>query len=342
MSTRTLASAVLIFATGAWAAPSRVTLVTAGDAARAGAFTTSLRELLGRLEVSIDGTDGPAIAAVEADFSDPYVQLTIVDGTGRQVLMRRMPPAATTALQAEAAAHVVHAIVEELLATPAPPPPPEPEPPEPARPPLVETRVEPAPAPKAPDDRRFGIDLGGFFGGKALGGPPINAGGGLELAFSYRVGRFRPALHLKGGYDAAFGVESPWLDLRVSNVPFRALLSLDFLRGDAWCVEGGFGAGVDLFVTAPQSMNLPVNRLRPTIGPAPVLSALVAGRVALGGAVDLHLAVAADVDLRPPRFITDDREIVFQPWRVRPSLVLGFSFNVLGPDPYRGRIGAAP
>ncbi len=330
----------LCLASSGWASAARVTLITQGDATRAQAFTTSLRELLSRLDVSLDGTDGPALAAVEADFTEPHVRLTVVDGTGRQVLVRRMPPAATTALQAEAAAHVVHAIVEELLAAPQEPePPPDPEP---APPPLVQTLVVPAAAPRPPDDRRFGIDVGGSFGGKALGGPPATASGGLELTLSYRLGRFRPAVHLSGGYDAPFTISSDWLDLRVADVPLRLFVSLDALGGDAWRLDVGLGGGADLFVTNPSSAQLIPERLRPTVSPSPVLSAVVAGRVALASSVDLSLALAADVDLRPPRFVTDDRNEVFTPWRVRPSLVLGFSFNVLGPDPYRHRLGAGP
>ncbi|MBL8954020.1 MAG: hypothetical protein JNK82_24800 [Myxococcaceae bacterium] len=332
--------AALLASTTAAAAPARVTLIERGDEARTATFRASLRELLERLDVTIDATEGPALAAVEADFTEPGARLTIVDGAGREVLVRRMAPASPS-LQAEAAAHVVQAIIEELLTAAAAPPPRSPEPPRPVARPMVQTII--APAPNAPEDtRRFGIDLGGFFGGKALGGPPATFGGGLDVALAYRVGGFRPGLHLRGGYDAPFTVEGDWLDLRVSAVPLRALVSLDVLSGDAWRLEAALGGGADLFVTSAAAAQLPPHRLKPGLSPAPVLSALVGGHVALASSVDVHLALAADVDLRPPRFITDDRREVFTPWRVRPSLVLGFSFNVLGPDPYRHGIGAAP
>jgi len=57
----------------------------------------------------------------------------------------------------------------------------------------------------------------------------------------------------------------------------------------------------------------------------------------VAASADLYLALALDADLQPPNFVERDMMVtspVFAPWRFRPSVLLGFTFDVLGPAPY--------
>jgi hypothetical protein len=82
---------------------------------------------------------------------------------------------------------------------------------------------------------------------------------------------------------------------------------------------------------------------RPRLDAAPVLSAAFSARLSVGRASAVYAALSADVDLAPRRFVADVagvRTALYEPWRVRPALVLGFSWSAAGPAPWPDAEGA--
>src|SRR5947207_1768002 len=160
------------------AAPRSVTVWVDGEPAVKDAFESSLRELLGRLDLSLNrygDPDAATLAAVKADFTDPSeCSLTVIDNLGRTVLLRRMPRAGTVALDAEAAAHVVHSVIEELSRVVPPRQPTT----SMEAPPLVTT-------PAVVEEMRegSGVNLGAFFGGRTYSATaPFVVGGGIAVS----------------------------------------------------------------------------------------------------------------------------------------------------------------
>jgi hypothetical protein len=328
------------------AEPARVSLSTLGDAPRVEKFTASLRELISRQSVAlevrhIDAGEEPAFAAVQADFSLPTeCTLTIIDAKGRIVLLRRLEQTDTADLLAEAAAHIVYGVVDELLNIPPPrqanvPP---------SMPPMLEAGLTPTPpAPEKPQGP-WGLELGAFFAGRELG--QISAGGGLEVSVTHRFGRFHPGLLLLGTYQAPLEIRDSFVTLQLQQVSPRLAVTLDLFHGRSARLDLGLGGGADVFLVSSWPTNL-TQQNAPPRPPfvSPVLTGLATGRIAVARSVDVYLGITVDVDLRPPSF-TEHRDIgtisVLDPWVVRPSLVIGFSFSALGAEPYAGRIGGGP
>lgn len=339
--------AVLLSAAAQGETPTRVTLVVAGDEARTRAFTSSLRELLARLSLSLDTREldagqanGAELAAVEADFTiADECRLTVLDELGRTVLVRRLGRSGTPSLEAEVAAHVVQSVMEELIsATKWKPPVADPVPL--AQPPLEQVDAPVAVAPKK-KSTPWSLELGGMFGGRSfLNGASITAGGGLTVTVGRRIGNFRPTLSLQGDYHAPFEMPNvdPVLTVGVQTMSARLLASLDLVGDDAYRIDASVGGGADVFFITPQSDLIPSSSLKRRAEVTPVLTVMMTGRLGLASSVDLYLGLACDFDLYAPRFVSRvgpmDTEKLWEPLVVRPSLVLGFSFNVAGHDPY--------
>jgi hypothetical protein len=299
---------------------------------RAG-FSRSLRELLQRLEVDLVApeTDAPLpkdrlIAIVTADWSaTSEATITVVDARQRVVLVRRLTRTGSAPMVIEAAVHITHSVIEELLA---------------AREvaPVAPPRVT-APSPPASEEVSGAtLALGAFLAGRGFGpGSSVAIGGGLNAALSLSQGRWRPSIGLQASYQAPFEIRSDWIQLSVQTISLRLGPAFALLRGSSWRVDLGLEAGADLFVTAPHSSELPPDRVgRPQLVAAPVLSGLIAGHLALARTVDLWLAVDVDVDLAPRRFVAElgpVKQELFSPWRVRPGMLLGFSFSAIGESP---------
>jgi hypothetical protein len=71
-----------------------------------------------------------------------------------------------------------------------------------------------------------------------------------------------------------------------------------------------------------------------------MLGALAMVRFGVARTADVFLAMTGDVDLAPHRYVLvrgSRTEQVFEPWRVRPALAFGFTFDVAGPALYAER-----
>ncbi len=335
----------------------RVLLIVAGSAEDAAALDASLRELLTRIGAVLDvrrverlELDNPASLEQQPERSGVAVvwvdlqtsngpALAIADGrTQRVVLSRRMDRRGSSAMEIEAIAHVVQSAVEELAQTPTPPSPPK-EPP-----PVIqiippETPPRDAVLPVESPRTGWGIDLGGFFGGRSFGGGSnLVVGGGGTAALSTRRGQWRPAVMLMGEYHVAFDVPGDLVSVHAQVLSLRLLPTFQIAGGASWLIEAGLGGGTDLFFTSARSTDLPAASLKDSrTDAAPVLTAIVAAHVAVARSADLVLALSLDGDLAPRHFVADaagTHEAIFAPQRFRPALMVGFTFAALGPVPY--------
>lgn len=104
----------------------RVRVVAAGRAEDLAALGSTLRELLGRIEVtlvletaSLEQAHAPSasrgdFAAVGVDLAPGGAMVVVADGTGREQMRRTLPPSSDRAASIEETAHVVQAAIEAL------------------------------------------------------------------------------------------------------------------------------------------------------------------------------------------------------------------------------------
>jgi hypothetical protein len=335
------------------AAPRRVLkLVLAAEDAEAAALEDSLGELLGRLGITLsvsraerlDLDDSSlarpsegAIGTAWIDLRGTRARAVLVDRKGNVAARRDVGRDRSSAIVIEEIAHIVQSSVEELEAderrAQAPPPPPPPPAPRPESP--------PKPAPPAKEGVAFGVDGGGFFSGRAFGtGAEAVVGGGGMIGASLGRGDFRPALWLLGTYHVAFDVRGEAVDIHTKAATLRLAPTFRLFGGRRWYVEAGPEIGVDVLWTTPRanSAGLPSGRLgADSTDASPMLGALAAAHLAVGQGADLFVAAAADVDLGPHRFVAMEGKTpdpVFEQWRLRPALLLGFTFTLAGAPQY--------
>ncbi len=340
-------------------APRRVLrLVIAGeDAEAATSLEASVRELLARLEMTVEASraeridlDAPdlsggaagELATAWVDLRGSRASMAIVDGrTGRVVARRSVERDRSTAIVVEELAHIIQSSVEELAEQGRRPPPPAPPPPPRADP----ARAEPPRV--AREESRFGLDGGAFFAGRAFGsGAETIVGGGGLVGAALGRSAWRPALWLIGTYHVAFDVRGRLVDVHAKAATLRLAPTIRLFGGERWLVEAGPEGGFDVMWSTPRanSTSLPDRRLgAESTDASPVLGAIVAAHFAVGPSADLLVAFSADVDLSPHRFVVlegTQAEPLFTPWRVRPALLVGFTFNLAGSVPYAR--GATP
>ena len=326
------------------APPRDVFLTVKGTELERKHFTDSFGELIGRLGQKLQAERSFPLATVEADFSEASeVMLTVTNSDGKVVLLRRLPRTEKPAVAIEAAAHVAHSVIEELLAVERRAPL-KPEGPPPAPDPVLTVAK---PRPPGRDHDPVGLELGGFANTRIWGGgAPFTVGFGLQLELALAVLRARPALALSVGYQPPFEVSNDYASMLVHAVPLRLMAQLTPLRGDNARLDAALGGGADVFITATRTALVPPNTaVLPQGTAAPVLTAQLTGRFGLVRSADLWLGVMVDVDLAPRNFVIavgNGTEQLYQSWRVRPSIMLGFSLAPIGKEPYAGRAEETP
>jgi len=184
----------------------------------------------------------------------------------------------------------------------------------------------------------MGLELGALANGRAFDDGVVVFGGGVLVSLRWDLGgRWSPRASLYASYNGPFTVSNDVVQVSTQGFSVRALGGVRFRASKRWAFDGEVGAGVDGFVPASSSTTLPPPALgRPHVEASPVLSAALTARFALTGATDLFLGVGVDVDLWPRRYVSDiqgSREELYEAWRVRPAVWLGFSFDVLGGEP---------
>jgi hypothetical protein len=310
------------------------------------ALETVLSELLAREQVTVRFTTVPAVDArqIMTEHSDDPPSVTRVwidmrdsgqvtlyltgDRTDR-VLVRHVPLVARIdEVAREEIAHIVEATVESLLVggrigvvtdevvrpaakTEAPPPPRE-------RPPAG-----------------VGLDLGVAYAAQAWRGNavPLHSAA-LTLGVEGRTGSWRPGAWVSGEYRFPTTVENSMVTARLDQGAFRALASLSWAASRRWLLGAGAGPGLDLVHIAPdKNQGSSVKAASARFAAVPMLRALALVRYALSSRTGVFAGIAADYDLFDTRYILLDAKgspvSVFEPWRVRPTAMIGVSSDVL-------------
>lgn len=339
-----MALALVPWLAAAQAPPTAVALSFRGEEAERARLEASLGELLGRLGLKLGASPAARLAQVEADFTIPgEATIKVLDAAGKVVLLRIIPRAEKPAVAIEAAAHIAYAVIDELrqverrspLKATGPSPLPDPE----------VTVEKPRPPSRADDPVAF--ELGGYANVRIWGGgAPFTAGFGLQLELALALLRLRPALVWSGGFQPPFEVSNDWASIVARVAALRLFAQLTPVRGDHWRLDAALGAGADVFITTARSNILPPGVLGDTrADAAPILAAQVIGRFGISRIVDVWLGAMVDLDLAPRRFVVDvggSHETLFEPWRVRPAILLGLSVAPVGREPYAARDEVSP
>jgi hypothetical protein len=319
-----------------------VALTFVGDREDRVAFTRSLNELLLRLNVDLAPriTDAPLprdrlVAEVGADWSVPTeATITIVDAEQRVVLVRRLSRGGSAQVVIEAAAHITQSVIEELVS------------PSVVRHPLAADEVSPPPSLTATmkEPGLIGVEIAGFFGGRAQGSSaPVGFGGGITAEVSLSTWELRPAIWLSGAYQAPLHARgrppSESVDFSVQSLALRIGPKITAYSGRSFRLDTGLGAGSDVFFTTVHVGNQSSDRATRTEATG-VLTALVSAHFAVARSADVWLGLTVDLDLRPRKYVIGG-EPLFEAFPVRPALMLGFSFSAAGAEPYEARLGAA-
>jgi len=130
---------------------------------------------------------------------------------------------------------------------------------------------------------------------------------------------------------------------RTNLLAARVLAGVELARSSWFALDAGGGGGADVLWTQASSAVLAASVLGPDATRAdPVVTAFVSAHVRLVPGVTLTILALGDVDLSPSRYVVAQGASVdpaLSPWRVRPTLLAGFTFTALGP-PIFARGGA--
>lgn len=331
-----VASASVAAPTGRAASRSDLIVLTiSGRRGEARAVFSSAAELLARLGLRVAASAPsfePILATVSVDLGASECTVSTALGRGAVLSVRRLAREDSSAVTVEVVAHVIQASVEDLAELEgqstleaegaeggAPPS---------SSPPPVD-----APLAAATPGEDLGVELGASLSARLVSdvAPPA-FGGALEAELRFPVWRrVSPRLALSFAYHAPMTLEAAYVRTSATMLSLR-LLALARVPLGAWlALVGGVGGGADLWLTSSQTSLVEGDLER--LEASPVLGASVALRLRLSSVVEVALGLAGEVDLQPPsyRSSVDGKKFVhFEPWRVRPALSLGFSFELWG------------
>jgi hypothetical protein len=308
---------------------------------------------------------GSAVARVEVDLRSPSEAVIVIEGRRQAPKERTVRRDPSPSIAREEVAQAVQSGVEaQLFADPEGHPAPpgldagsgaDPEPPSPAAsaPPVASA---PPPPPSLPPDlpiplplalpppqeaiapsrtpSALGVDISTLAGGGwfASGSGPVAALGG-EVTVAGRRG-WRPSLSLSARAVLPFGGSEDSVTGHASAFAIRALAGVEVVRTSFVALVGGVGGGADVLWASPSSPVLPPSVLgADTTRADPMVSAFAAAHVRLVPSVVLTVMALGDLDLAPSRYVVmqgSTVEPVLSPWRVRPTLLAGFTFTALG------------
>jgi hypothetical protein len=239
----------------------------------------------------------------------------------------------------EAVAHVVQSLVEELAEVDSAPASPKADPPtprSPGPPEVVESlAVAPLAVPPEPGEGP-GLELGAWVSGRAVTDQALFVpGGGLASAWRFPSwGKLGPVVAVSVGYHGTFATSSPLVTTGTQSVSLRLLAQARYSLGDGLSLVGSLGAGADVFITSTGSELLEPSEYRAeSVEVAPIVTAAFGVRGRVSPRVALFASLSADLDLAPRRYLTlvqGTRSLLFETWRVRPMLAVGFTFELWG------------
>ncbi len=274
------------------------------------------------------------LATVKVDLGATESTVSVTDRDGVLASFRRVPRAATSALTIEAVALVVQSAVEELAELERHPlvKPPDPGLPL-SPPPVLLTPLElKAPVVPAGPPRGLGLELGALLGARTFAAKaPLVLGGGVVAALRVqRGGGWLPRVSLVAIYNGPFDVSGTSVEVSIQSVSLRALGGARWVEG-RWAVELAAGLGADGLFPVVRSMTLDTGP-RDRAEWSPIVTAMIGGRFHITPSTDLFLQLTGDLDLMTRSFVigTNPHESLVETWRLRPAVLLGFSFDLVG------------
>jgi hypothetical protein len=311
------------------------------------ALETVLSELLARLQVSVRfstigsvdarqimserSEDPPSAARVWIDMHEAgRVTLYLTGDRADRLLVRHVPLVTRIdEVAREEIAHIVEATVDALLVG--------------GRIGVVTDEVvrpaaksEALPPPRERLPSGVGLDLGVAYEMQAWRSswPPLHSAA-VMVGVEGRSGSWRPGVWLSGEYRFPTTVENPKVSARLDQGAFRAAATLTWAASRKWSLGAGVGGGFDLQRIAPDVNQGPLVDARPprtTV--VPMLRALALARYAFSARSTVFAGIAADYDLAGTRYLLHDPssgtdEAVFEPWRLRPTALIGVASDVL-------------
>jgi len=310
------------------------------------ALETVLSELLARLQVSVRfstvpgvearqivserSEDPPSVARVWIDMRDSgKVTLYLTGDRADRLLVRHVPLVTRIdEVAREEIAHIVEATVDALLVG--------------GRIGVVTDEVmrpsakaDVPPPPKERPPSGVGLDLGVAYEAQAWrpSSQPLH-GFAVMIGVEARSGTWRPGAWLSGGFRFPTTIDDPKVNARLDQGAFRAVPSLTWAASRKWALGAGIGGGFDLVRIGPDINQGPlVNPASARFTAVPMLRMLLTGRYAFNSRIEVFAGVAADYDLIGTRYILSDplgpAVPVFEPWRLRPTALIGVATDVL-------------
>jgi hypothetical protein len=302
----------------------------------------------------------PALGRVWIDLSQPArATVYVVDGPWDRVLVRHVPlQAGIDEVVREEIAHIVSATIDALangarigltreaverellgerassqpepagIAGEATPVGAQPSPPAPSAP--VDYRARDIFAFEAPPIDAPPLDLGLYYELQAWSGDRLAHGPAAAIRSAFRKGRGGPGIWLSAQYRFAVTVDQPPIGVRLHSGAGRVLGTFDVPIAARSELRAGLGLGLDLVAIEPRQLatdaNVRVAPERTTLVPVARALAAVQHRI-LSGSV-LTAAVALDLELSDASYHVErgqEREQVFDPWSLRPALMLGIA-----------------
>ena len=350
--------AMLIAAVHAFADTDRNVVEIAGDPD--GAMSSSLRELLSRVGMSLRPVDADAQAAsntparvnVDLHTGDPSV--VIMDMRTNEIVAKKVVHAASRRVALEELALFVRFTLDSLVeqervraqqaaasiedasidATDAATPEQDAaivdvvSPPVVVTPPIVERA---AAVPATPT--RVGFDLGVFGTAQAFAPEiPMLGGVGLDANVAFGHGRFRPSISFIGAYFARNSTVFDGVAVHAGLVSFRLVPSFALYDGRVLSIDVGLGGGMDVVTVDAQSRKIGTT-LQDQSAAVPVGTLAFLGRVPLGSRAAFTFDLLGDADISPREYMVavDGNPVsVLRPLPVRVSAMLGLSVRLAG------------
>jgi hypothetical protein len=159
-------------------------------------------------------------------------------------------------------------------------------------------------------------------------------GPGAALRARFQRARGGPGIWLSAQYRFAVTVDEPPIGVRLHSGAGRALGTFDWAVANRTELRAGLGIGLDVVDVEPRQLTAGAGTElapeRTTL--VPLLRALVALEHRFVGNTAINAALALDLELIDARYVVerdDSKQLVFDPWTLRPAIVLGISSYVI-------------
>jgi len=326
---------ILLAGLGSAAPATVVTLKVTGPDSEARQLEASVRELLGRLGLTLGG-EGAVLAEASVRLGEADCEIAVIDAKGELVASRLLRRRENAQLTLEALAYIIQSTMEALVDLernpiqaadagvhfPVTPPP------------VVTAPPFKPPPPEPPPPLAF--ELGVQVSGRAFGSQQLFVPG-AGLVSSLRLepdSRWAPRLSLLVGYNMPFDGPSPLMSISVQTLSVRLLPGFRILGDEHWSLELQAGPGFDtLFASGTSTKLASTAYTHDRADFSPVLTALLAVHHRLTPATDVFLSLSGDLDLLPHRYVASEpaaQHVLYDAWRVRPAAALGFTFELVG------------